>query len=56
MKKRPRSKPRYGAISDSTCSANSVSANNNPARKAPRAIDKPDCPKKNSFSTDIKKQ
>lgn len=41
IKNRPSNNPRYGAISDSTWRANSVSANNKPARKAPSAIDKP---------------
>lgn len=41
MKKRPNRRPRYGAISDSTCKENSVSASSKPARNAPSAIDSP---------------
>ena len=43
MKKRPRRRPRYGAISDSTCNENSVSARSKPAKNAPNAMDKPAC-------------
>mmetsp|Transcript_14986 Transcript_14986/g.39669 ORF Transcript_14986/g.39669 Transcript_14986/m.39669 type:complete len:203 (+) Transcript_14986:1351-1959(+) len=41
MKNRPSSRPLYGAMSLSTCSANSVSAMSRPARKAPSASDRP---------------
>mmetsp|Transcript_5667 Transcript_5667/g.15870 ORF Transcript_5667/g.15870 Transcript_5667/m.15870 type:complete len:576 (-) Transcript_5667:1185-2912(-) len=41
MKNSPSRRPRYGAMSLSTCRANSVSARSSPARKAPRAIDRP---------------
>lgn len=43
MKKRPSRRPRYGAISDSTCNENSVSAKRRPAKKAPNAIESPAC-------------
>lgn len=46
IKKRPNSNPLYGAMSDSTCNANSVSARSKPARKAPKAIDNPACSKR----------
>mmetsp|Transcript_31452 Transcript_31452/g.60638 ORF Transcript_31452/g.60638 Transcript_31452/m.60638 type:complete len:203 (+) Transcript_31452:1139-1747(+) len=41
IKNKPSSKPRYGAMSDSTCRWNSVSASSSPARKAPSAELKP---------------
>mmetsp|Transcript_14056 Transcript_14056/g.34679 ORF Transcript_14056/g.34679 Transcript_14056/m.34679 type:complete len:342 (+) Transcript_14056:747-1772(+) len=41
MKNRPSSRPLYGAMSDSTCSAYSVSAMSRPARNAPSASDSP---------------
>lgn len=41
MKKRPKRRPRYGAISDSTCNENSVSARSKPAKNAPNAMDRP---------------
>lgn len=43
MKKRPNRSPRYGAMSDSTCKENSVSANSSPAKNAPKAIESPAC-------------
>ena len=43
MKKRPNKRPRYGAISDSTCKENSVSARSKPARNAPNAMESPAC-------------
>jgi len=46
MKKRPNRSPRYGAISDSTCKENSVSARSKPARKAPNAMESPACSRK----------
>mmetsp|Transcript_26013 Transcript_26013/g.56407 ORF Transcript_26013/g.56407 Transcript_26013/m.56407 type:complete len:240 (-) Transcript_26013:2566-3285(-) len=41
MKNSPSSSPRKGAMSDSTCRWNSVSANSSPARKAPSAEESP---------------
>jgi hypothetical protein len=43
MKNRPNKRPRYGAISDSTCKENSVSARSNPAKNAPNAMESPAC-------------
>mmetsp|Transcript_7959 Transcript_7959/g.29811 ORF Transcript_7959/g.29811 Transcript_7959/m.29811 type:complete len:268 (-) Transcript_7959:2024-2827(-) len=44
MKNSPSSNPRNGAMSDSTCRWNSVSARSKPARNAPRAMESPrDC-------------
>mmetsp|Transcript_3983 Transcript_3983/g.9650 ORF Transcript_3983/g.9650 Transcript_3983/m.9650 type:complete len:204 (+) Transcript_3983:846-1457(+) len=41
MKNKPRSRPRNGAMSDSTWRWNSVSASSRPARNAPSAMDSP---------------
>ena len=41
MKKRPRRRPRKGAMSDSICRWYSVSASRSPARKAPSSMDRP---------------
>lgn len=43
IKKRPNKRPRYGAISDSTCKENSVSARSKPAKNAPNAMESPAC-------------
>lgn len=43
MKKRPNKRPRYGAIFDSSCKENSVSATSKPAKNAPSAMERPAC-------------
>mmetsp|Transcript_11596 Transcript_11596/g.48751 ORF Transcript_11596/g.48751 Transcript_11596/m.48751 type:complete len:284 (-) Transcript_11596:774-1625(-) len=61
MKKRPSRMPRYGWMSASTWRWYSVSATRRPARKAPRAIDRPavcvatDVPSATSSVTDAKR-